>query len=166
MVLFFFSFLLSLKYDYFYRFSSIKLFSVPLSSSLLSEGCKPTTWGVHPPSFQGQLISFHLGELDPVMSEYHKIDTNEYPNIFGWHIMYRMNIRIYSDATYLPNEYPNIFVFQKQHKYEYKYYSRVILFEYSNIRTHHWLKEFFKRAHSCFLWIKFYTGYFLGIRYI
>ena len=48
-----------------------------------------------------------------VMSQYHKMATNEYPNIFGCHIMYRMNIRIFSDATYLPNEYPNIFVFRK-----------------------------------------------------
>ena len=54
-----------------------------------------------------------IGGLEPVMSEYHKMDTNEYPNIFGCHIRYRMNIRIYSDATYLPNEYPNIFVFRK-----------------------------------------------------
>ena len=37
-----------------------------------------------------------------VMSEYHKMDTNEYPNIFGCHIMYQM-IGIYSDATYFPN---------------------------------------------------------------
>ena len=36
----------------------------------------------------------------PVMSEYHKMDTNKYPNIFGCHIMYRMNIWIYSDAAY------------------------------------------------------------------
>ena len=27
-----------------------------------------------------------------VMTEYHKIDTNEYLNIFGYHIMYQMNI--------------------------------------------------------------------------
>ena len=47
------------------------------------------------------------------MSEYHKMDTNEYPNIFGCHIIYRMNIQIYSNATYLPNEYPNIFIFRK-----------------------------------------------------
>ena len=37
------------------------------------------------------------------MSKYHKIDTNEYPNIFGCHIMYQKNIQIHSDATYLPN---------------------------------------------------------------
>ena len=49
--------------------------------------------------------------------------------------MYRMNIRIYLDATYLPNEYLNIFVFQKQHKYEYEYYLKVILLEYLNICT-------------------------------
>ena len=28
---------------------------------LFSERCSTTTMGVHPPSFQGQLISFHLG---------------------------------------------------------------------------------------------------------
>ena len=44
------------------------------------------------------------GSLDSVMSEYHKIDTNKYPNIFGCHIMYRTNIRINSDATYLAKE--------------------------------------------------------------
>ena len=46
----------------------------------------------------------------PVMSKYHKMDTNEYPNIFECHILYRTNIRIYLDATYLANKYPNIFV--------------------------------------------------------
>ena len=56
--------LLCLKPDYFDRFSSFKFLSVPLSSSLFSEKCKPTKRGVHPPSFQGQLISFNLGVLD------------------------------------------------------------------------------------------------------
>ena len=37
---------------------------VPSSSSLFSERCIPTTRGVHPPSFEGQLISFHLVVLD------------------------------------------------------------------------------------------------------
>ena len=50
--------LLCPKHDYYDRFSSIKFFSVPLSSSLFSESCKPTTTGVHLPSFQGQLIGF------------------------------------------------------------------------------------------------------------
>ena len=54
-----------------------------------------------------------FSSLGPVMSEYHELDTKEYPNIFGCHIMYRMNIRIYSDETHLPNEYPNIFVLRK-----------------------------------------------------
>ena len=31
---------------------------------LFSEWCSTTTRGVHPPSFQGQLISFHLRALD------------------------------------------------------------------------------------------------------
>ena len=39
------------------------------------------------------------------MSEYHKMDTYEYSNIFKCIIMYRTNIRIYSGAPYLPNEY-------------------------------------------------------------
>ena len=65
-------------------------------------------------------------EHGAVMSEYHKMDTNEHRNIFGCHIMYRRiskyirmphyvptNIQIYSDATYLPNKYPNIFVRRK-----------------------------------------------------
>ena len=50
---------------------------------------------------------------ETVMSKYHKMDTNKYLNIFGCHIMYQANIRIYSDATYLPNKYPNIFVRRK-----------------------------------------------------
>ena len=56
---------------------------------------------------------------DTVMSKYHKLDTKKYPNIFGCHIMYRMNIQIYLDATYLPNKYPNIFIFWKQSAPEY-----------------------------------------------
>ena len=55
-----------------------------------------------------------------VMSEYQKMDPNEYPNIFGYQIIYGMNIQIYSDATYLMNEYPNLFVLIKWHKYEYE----------------------------------------------
>ena len=62
-----------------------------------------------------------------VMSKYHKMDTNKYPNIFGFHIMNRTNIQIYLDAIYLPNEHPNIFVlrarkqkknWQKRRSYE------------------------------------------------
>ena len=56
--------LLCPKHDYFDRFTSLKSFSVPMSSSLFSERCKPSTRGVHPPSFQGQLISFYLRVLD------------------------------------------------------------------------------------------------------
>ena len=52
-------------------------------------------------------------KLEAVMSKYHKMDTKKYPNIFGCHIVYQMNIRIYLDAKYLPNKYPNIFVFRK-----------------------------------------------------
>ena len=52
-------------------------------------------------------------QLPPVMSKYHEMDTNEYLNIFGCHIMYRTNIQIYLDETYLPNEYPNIFILRK-----------------------------------------------------
>ena len=37
--------------------------------------------------------------LEPVMSEYHKMDTNKYPNIFRCQSTDRTNIRIYSDAT-------------------------------------------------------------------
>ena len=39
-------------------------FGVCSDLNLISERCKLTTKGVHPPSFQGQLISFHLGLLD------------------------------------------------------------------------------------------------------
>ena len=52
------------------------------------------------------------------MSEYHKMETNKYPNIFGCHIMYRTNIGIYLNATNLPNEYRNIFVLWKLPKYK------------------------------------------------
>ena len=55
-----------------------------------------------------------------MMRQYYKIDTNEYPNIFRYRIIYRTNITIYSYATYLPKEYHNIFVLQKWHEYEYK----------------------------------------------
>ena len=48
--------------------------------------------------------------IGSVMTEYHKMDTNKYPNKFRCHIMYRTNILIYLDGQYLPNEYPNIFV--------------------------------------------------------
>ena len=50
---------------------------------------------------------------EAVMSEYHKLDTNKYPDIFRYPIMHTTNIQIYSDATYLPNEYLNIFLRQK-----------------------------------------------------
>ena len=53
-----------LKHDYFDKFSSFKFVSVPLSSSLFSERYKPTTRGVHQPSFQGQLITFHFWILN------------------------------------------------------------------------------------------------------
>ena len=59
------------------------------------------------------LKSVQIWSMGPLTSEDHKMDTNEDPNIFGCHIIYRMNIQIYSDATNLPNKYPNIFVFQK-----------------------------------------------------
>ena len=53
------------------------------------------------------------GALFTVMGKYHKMDTKKYPNIFECHIMYRTNIRIYLNATYLANKYLNIFVLQK-----------------------------------------------------
>ena len=56
--------LFSLKHDYFDRLSYFKFLSVPLGSCLFSVRCKPTTRGVHPSSFQGQLISFHLEAFD------------------------------------------------------------------------------------------------------
>ena len=59
--------------------------------------------------YQGMIKFYNIS----VMSEYHKMDTNKYSNIFGCHIMYRTNIRIYLNATYLPKEYPNIFVLRK-----------------------------------------------------
>ena len=52
-------------------------------------------------------------QLEAVMSKYHIMDTNEYPNTFECHIMYQTNIQIYSNATYLPNKYPNIFLLRK-----------------------------------------------------
>ena len=52
------------KHDYFKTISSFKLFSVPLSSYFILKWCSFTTRGVHPPRFQGPLISFYLGALD------------------------------------------------------------------------------------------------------
>ena len=68
---------------------------------------------IHIRDIQITRIQKYKLKFHPVMSEYNKMDMNEYPNIFGYHIMYRMNIQIYSDAKYLQKEYPNIFVFQK-----------------------------------------------------
>ena len=59
------------------------------------------------------LVFYAYFSFVSVMSKNLTMDTSEYPNIFGFHIMYRTNMRIYSDATYLPNEYPNIFVHRK-----------------------------------------------------
>ena len=64
-----------------------------------------------------------------VMSEYHKMDTDKYPNVFGCHIMYGTNIRIYLHATNIQNKY-------------------------LHIRTHHYLSnkiKFFLNDLSCFL---------------
>ena len=55
-----------------------------------------------------------------VMSEYYKMDRNEFPNVFGCHIIYGTSIPIYLDAKYLPNKYPNIFVLEKWCEYEYE----------------------------------------------
>ena len=54
----------------------------------------------------------------PVMSKYHKMDPNEYPNIFWCHIIKQTNIQIVVDAKYLPNKYLNIFLSCKWQKYE------------------------------------------------
>ena len=72
--------------------------------------------------------SINVWRTPPVMSEYHIMDPNKYTNIFGCHVIYRTNIQIYSDATYLLNKYPNIFVLGKWHKYKYDEYSRAISF--------------------------------------
>ena len=106
--------------------SGYNLLSIKVHSTV------PST--VHSAVFSTVYSTVYTG---PVMSKYHKIDINQYPNIFGCHNMYQKKIRIYSDATYLLNKYPNIFVhLYKYHEYEYKKYSRVIFFEYLNIRTH------------------------------
>ena len=60
----------------------------------------------------------HTANRTPVMSEYKKMDTNKYWNILGSHNMYRLNIRIYLDPTYLPKIYLNIFVLRKYHEYK------------------------------------------------
>ena len=61
-------------------------------------------WGLGHDKIVSLLYTFlgHPGfkvSIRTVMSEYHKMDTNKYLNIFEYHIMYRMNIQIYSDAT-------------------------------------------------------------------
>ena len=42
----------------------------------------------------------NISKMAQKRSEYHKIDMNKYPNIFGCHIMYRTVIQIYLDATF------------------------------------------------------------------
>ena len=55
--------------------------------------------GVHQSvPWHGSLPS-HGRVLYSVMSKYHKMDPNKYSNICKSHIIYRMHIRIYSDAT-------------------------------------------------------------------
>ena len=73
------------------------------NSSLQAAGPTPLrqTWPVG-------LLSSHS-----VLREYHEMDTNKYPNIFGFHNMYQTNISIYLNATYLQNKYLNILVFRK-----------------------------------------------------
>ena len=99
-------------------------------------------------SFRHVALTFRpFRHFAPVISEYHKMDTKEYTNIFWCHIWYPSIFRCkeftkqISKCICIP-EIPQI-------KCELSL--RVILFEYSNIRTHQWLKNFFKRAHSCFL---------------
>ena len=82
-------------------------------------------WPCPGPYFSTSLMpstNFHVPSM-AVMSEYHKMDPNKYPNIFGCHIIYRTNIQIYLDAheltkrisenIWIPknwtNKYPNIF---------------------------------------------------------
>ena len=62
----FFSFLIRLKHYHFDSFIYFKFFTVQFSSVFLlfSERCSTTTRGVHPTSFQCQLIIFNLGTLD------------------------------------------------------------------------------------------------------
>ena len=77
-----------LKHEYFERFSSLRFFSVSLSSYLFSEWFKPTTRGVHPPSFKGQLISFHLGTKPHfkcwLVTPLRLSSGLDYQNVGGW----------------------------------------------------------------------------------
>ena len=78
--------------------------------------CTPEVAQIHVQNiFERNLIKIfeYLYSSMPVMSEYHKMDMNKYWNILGCHIMYRTNIQIYLDATYLPKEYPTILVLRK-----------------------------------------------------
>ena len=95
-----------------------------------------------------------------VMNKYHKMDTNEYLNIFGCHIMYRKNIQIYSDATYLRNKYPSILVRRKKAwifiRIIFKgYFIWIFKYSYSSL-----IEEMFEKGSIMLPLNKCYTGYF------
>ena len=52
-----------LQHEYFDSFSYFRFFQFLQALLLISERCSPTKRGVHPPSFQSQRISLHLGAL-------------------------------------------------------------------------------------------------------
>ena len=58
--------------------------------------------------------------VPPVMREYHKMNPNKDTIMFGFYIIYRTNIWIYLDATYLSNKYQNICRVGIWQKYKYK----------------------------------------------
>ena len=62
-----FQFLLVL-FSFFYYVSNMTVL-IGLVLISFSERCKPITRGVYPPSFQGQLISFHLGVFDLLLQQ-------------------------------------------------------------------------------------------------
>ena len=49
-----------------------------------------------------------IRHIQAVLSEYHTIGSNKYPNIFGCPIVERANIQIYSDAQDLTNQISNM----------------------------------------------------------
>ena len=67
-----------LKYDYVDSFGSFKLFFSSFDFFFYFRKGSTTARGVHPPSFQGQQITFHLGALDLFLQQETKKRRHDY----------------------------------------------------------------------------------------
>ena len=114
---------------------------------------RTTSWHYYSSVCQWHILSPH--PLSPsVMSKYHKMHPNEYPNIFGCRIVYRTNIRQYLDATLYTERISEYIRMPHIYRMKIRIYSdagnstntntNVIRGQYySNIHIHHWLKKIF-----------------------